>query len=1555
MLRPTLAGTITLVLAVGPISTWTAGTTPMAAATSTPAAEIVASVQWESMAGPPGAGRVMQLAQTTDPAHVLYAVAETDVLSSFDKGDTWQSIDALEGMWVSSLAPRGADVIVCGESIHGLSSAGSRQLSPEACDAIGADSRVIVAARGSDSAATVKVWRADENDVWRDLSPPASLLDGLVMPEAGSLSRIEAGPVMPVDGGILAGFRVAAEGSGQLENGKLYRRDDTSATWSQVQLPAPDGTVLARLISDPGRPDQVIATFRDPSLQEVWHPISSLAFESSDGGRTWSSLTDSMVPSNGVTDVVDVGDARFLANPYDGYLLRLQGSAAETLPMLPVEGIPAEAVGLETILVDPEEPGTVYGMPGAAWEFGLVRSTDGMKTWHKMDGTVVASAPTIVVSHPDDPAVVMTSGNVIQESYVTRDGGGTWSPFSPTTSGDELRIDPHDSDHIIVVDEMTGMFESLDGGRRFTRVATEFSGAKILDFEIAPGDPGLVYASSLGVGISYSTRDGWQHMSGSPDYAYDIELDPDDGRILYATSSPKKFESHASVWRYQPDQAADFGWSEILRVEDAAGITSLRFDPTDSDTMYAGVTGAAGSIWVSHDHGDSWEELNPALTFTSVQGHSQLEVVPGAQDTIFAGTWGGGSLRSSDSGDTWVALDDEHTFSPTCIESWPADPDIVYACDRTAPLIHRSTDGGTTWQEFFDFGPGHLTTTALAIDPDDADVVYAAAFRPPAAMLGSFYRIRDGVMEADLGGALPRAVLDIAIDEAAPSRLYVTTHLHGLFASDDAGTTWRRLDDQGTGLPRTGYLDVDVDTHDSRTLYASSLCGRIPGYVIEPFRGVLKQREPFRNIDPKAACGLYRSTDRGQNWQLVLKTLGEAKGVEVSATRPGSLYVADSLGGVWASDDDAASWRQENEGLATTSVAAVAAGTDKIYAGTQGSGVSVGTIAADGSISWDGSGSPRVYVYRTQVEVDPGDPDRLYASTYPGGVLRSDDGGRTWGSKNFLTPSIRVDDPTVQGYYAMDIDPADPDTVWLGVYGVGLILSRDGRDFGTFANGQDGVLRGVHITSVEVDPHDSRRVFVGAEEGVFVTTDAGHTWQQLDEGLGMRDVRSLKLSAPATEPFAADFDDGHEGGFMLEPGWRLAGGKLVGKGHTWASGGSPEWSDYSFESTVQVRRGALHINARVNDDGRYFIGVHPEGLSLSKTSDAWQEHRPLKDVQARVGHKPRRIRVDVDGPRIRVFLDGKKKIDYRDRRPHLSGAIAFESLDDSKVTVDDVRVKPAQKPAQPYVGTAGYGLYRLETPERPWRHLGRPLGFGWWSPWERRMYQFSSLLFDPLEQDTVYYGHFPGGFFISKDGGRSWADSSVGLGNDGMFSLAQHPDDRETLFAGTYNGIVRSADGGATWTDSSEGMPSEQWPYTVAIDSDDPEVMYVSTKNGQNKGFCHRNSFCGVVMKSSDGGQTWDRIMSGLDPMSEFYTLLIYPPNHDTLLLSTSQGVFASLDAGAQWWPMNTGLPATDNWVRDNVADNLALSGDGRYLFLGLVKHGVWRADPAALGEVLGS
>jgi len=411
---------------------------------------------------------------------------------------------------------------------------------------------------------------------------------------------------------------------------------------------------------------------------------------------------------------------------------------------------------------------------------------------------------------------------------------------------------------------------------------------------------------------------------------------------------------------------------------------------------------------------------------------------------------------------------------------------------------------------------------------------------------------------------------------------------------------------------------------------------------------------------------------------------------------------------------------------------------------------------------------------------------------------------------------------------------------------------------------------------------------------------------------------------------------------------------LQGIDHAWIATGSDSWSDYTFESKVKLIEGGIHVNYRVKESRRYAIGLSENGMYLMKSTGP-TNHTQLVNVELPLGKDWNTIKIVGKGSNIKVYVNNALKINYTDEEPVLNGNINFESLPDSRVYVDDVHVTLDKVDSVVYVGTGGYGIYNNPS-SKNWQNLGRTLGGGWWTPWERRMYQFSSILFDPDTPGRVYYGHFPSGFFISDDSGHTWKDSSLGLGNDGIFSLSMHPNNHSILFAGTYNGVSKSSDGGRTWKLKNNGMPSQQWPYTVAIDSNNPNIMYTSTKNGQNKGFCYRNilTFCGVVMKSTDGGESWFKIMNGLNDKNEFYTLLVYPPDHNILFLSTNRGVYISKDAGNRWIPINNGLPSTNNQVRDNVAENLALTPDNRYLILGLVDYGLWKADLLELKKDLG-
>lgn len=1353
------------------------------------------SLKWESMNGP-YSGKIFQLVQNPWSHNQLYALTSSGVYKSEDKGENWKLL--IESV-VSETNPIGTvntmalykdTLFTSGIGINAYESSGRQvKILDGWWQTIAvSDNKLFIGRPKPGPFGSIEMRVAELTSQqrlnWTDISPSTSQLADLRLPprDAGFPSRMRVSNILSAGNRVIAGITVEVDGSGELTNGHLYVSEDSGKTWSRVILAVPKGVIVSNIVQNPTDPQHIFVLFRHPTLHDITFPISELVWESLDGGKTWRKSINSNLLSNGVTDVAIMGSTYYFLSPYDSYILRADGSRYDRMAMPRVKEFGNLDFNLDRLLIDYDEPSIVYGKAGSTWDLGLVKSVDRMRTWKKMDKGIVASSPTIIVPHPKDIDTILTTGNYCQDKYCTRDGGKSWEPFSQLLAVDEVRFDLHDPSHVFLITEVTDIFESYDTGKSFSRIANNFSSAKVFDFEIARDNPNQIYVSNSGIGISERLPSGeWLHLRNSPDYAYVVRIDPEDSNVIYATYSPKKFEKHSAIWRYSKKQSNNFGWTELFRFENTGGITSMEFDPANPNTIYAGITGKDGTVYVSRDRGKSWSKLNDQLTFTTVWGHSQLQIDPRDKKTVYAGTWGGGTYKSADGGKEWSLLDEAHTLSPTALTIWGKNPDIIYACDRTSPVIHRSNDAGKTWSIYYDFGKDFMLTSAVAIDPDNADLIYAAAFNPPLAHKGELAKIERGKKIADLTNGLPRSVLHIELDPKNPGVIYVTTHIHGVFKSTDGGKSWVQLDDKGTGLPRTGFYDIEVDPANSNILYGTALCGELPGYM-------LPRDATFKNLEGK--CGVYKSTDSGANWALILDTVSEARGIEINPKNTENLYVADMMGGVWVSNDGGRNWKQENNGLGSTSMTSVKVKDDHIYAATQGSGVYAGVINSNGSITWDAarSNKPKALVQRIQVKVDPRNPNRIYASAYPGGLLRSDDSGKQWNDKNFLTPSIKVDDPTIQGYYSFDLNPQEPDTVWLGAYGKGMFVSLDGMDYDMFANGSDNIMKDKHVTAVAINPVNPQEIYVGSQEGIFRTRDSGRRWEILNTGLDNTDVRSLKLS-----------------------------------------------------------------------------------------------------------------------------LDKKS----------------------ASVTA--------------YAGIAGYGVYKLAQGSDRWQHLGRTLGIGWWGAWDRRMYQFSSIIFDPDVPGKVYLGHFPGGLFVSTDNGRTWKDSGLGLGNDGIFTMTMHPQDHNVLFAGTYNGVMKSEDKGRTWQMKSNGMPPEQWPYTVAIDSNNPKTMYVTTKNGQNKGFCFRNTFCGVVMKSIDGGETWSKIMNGLDDKSEFYTLLIYPDDHNILFLSTTKGVYTSKDAGRSWHDANNGLPTTYNWVRDNVAENLALTMDNKYLIYSIHHYGLWKADISSI------
>ena len=166
--------------------------------------------------------------------------------------------------------------------------------------------------------------------------------------------------------------------------------------------------------------------------------------------------------------------------------------------------------------------------------------------------------------------------------------------------------------------------------------------------------------------------------------------------------------------------------------------------------------------------------------------------------------------------------------------------------------------------------------------------------------------------------------------------------------------------------------------------------------------------------------------------------------------------------------------------------------------------------------------------------------------------------------------------------------------------------------------------------------------------------------------------------------YAENFDDYRAQDWQLEPGWTVTkDGVLKGEGHQWARYKDVDWQDYrvQFQLRIVEAESRIHLNYRVSQEGRYYIGFYAGGLYLSKEAPwgTFYEFLDRSDSQYSV-EDWHEVEIIGEGPGIQVFVDGELELFYTDPEPILSGTISFETLDDGDIfEVDDI-VVTGQRP-----------------------------------------------------------------------------------------------------------------------------------------------------------------------------------------------------------------------------------------------------------------------------------
>jgi photosystem II stability/assembly factor-like uncharacterized protein len=221
----------------------------------------------------------------------------------------------------------------------------------------------------------------------------------------------------------------------------------------------------------------------------------------------------------------------------------------------------------------------------------------------------------------------------------------------------------------------------------------------------------------------------------------------------------------------------------------------------------------------------------------------------------------------------------------------------------------------------------------------------------------------------------------------------------------------------------------------------------------------------------------------------------------------------------------------------------------------------------------------------------------------------------------------------------------------------------------------------------------------------------------------------------------------------------------------------------------------------------------------------------------------------------------------------------------------------------------GYGVYRSDNGGNTWNHLGlEDVG------------SVGKIIVHPTNPDIAYVaamGHLfakgpDRGLYRTTNGGQQWEKILFINDSTGMIDLAIHPENPDILYAcawqrvrkagsriygGISSGIYKSTNGGDTWQKLTSGLPESAGRIGIAISPSSPNMLYAMVEqeiSGYLKG----------VYTSENDGINWSRLTTTEihDPpyMYWFGKIYVHPTDPQTVYL-TSLDMFKSTNGGNNW------------------------------------------------------
>lgn len=671
-------------------------------------------------------------------------------------------------------------------------------------------------------------------------------------------------------------------------------------------------------------------------------------------------------------------------------------------------------------------------------------------------------------------------------------------------------------------------------------------------------------------------------------------------------------------------------------------------------------------------------------------------------------------------------------------------------------------------------------------------------------------------------GGRTRAACGVA---SQPNVFYMGAVNGGVWKSDDFGRTWNPIFD---GQPAGSIGAIAVAPSDPNIIYVGS-------------------GEGLARPDLSVGDGVYKSTDAGKTWtHLGLRNSQGIPAIAVDPRNPNRVFAA-ALGHPYGANEERG-----------------------IYLSTDGGG------------NWQKVLSKDPNVGGSDVEIDPSNPEIVYASLWEvrlgpwedgnqysgtaGGVFKSTDGGKTWLALSHGLPkgTIQVD---------VAIAPSQPSRLYASVAtnepSVGIYRSDDaGENWTRITTDPRPALRigGGDLPVPRVDPKNPDVVY-SASIVTMRSADGGKTWTSLRGAPGGDDYQNLWINPTFPNIILLVSDQG-----------ALVS---VNSGETWSSWyNQPTGQLYHAATTSsfpylvcsgQQDSGSVCVSSRGKDGEITFRDWHPVGI----IEYGYAAPDPLN-------------------PDI-VYGEGRREVSKFSISTGEFQNVTPVPAADPKVRAD--RTQPILfSPVDPHVlyATTNF-LYKTTDGGQTWQTISPDLA--------REHNGVPASLGDKAAKDAN-------------------AETIRGV----IYALAPSFEKVNTIWAGTDDGwLWVTRDGGANWKNIT---PAEITPWSkvtqLAASHFDDETAYASVSRFRI------DDLRPYIYRTHDGGKSWRLISSGLPDNAPVDAVREDPVRKGLLFAGTETGVWVSFDDGDHWQSLQLNLPHTsmrDLWIHE---DDLIVATHGR-------------------------